>query len=1235
MQAVVDTGATHSILNRHAAIQVDSSSSSRPYTEGPIKVANGASCTPTHYLRAQVGLGPVDVQHEFLVIRDLPVPVILGLDFLVENSVVVDPAGSSLRFHDYPTYTLPLRACEPKAVFLLREDIALPPFSETRAPVDIRGTCPEVFMAEATGDVPEDPRSLLARSLHTSVPTTLLLCNPTSTATLLPKGRLLAVAEEVEGPKANAATVAASEDPLQDVAINPGITAEQRKGLLALLQAHRNAFATTERPLGASTVEVHGIDTGSARPIRTGLRPMPPAGKEVVRSEVEKMLKMGVVKPSKSPWSSAVVLVKKKDGSTRFCVDYRRLNDVTVKDVYPLPRISDQLESLAGARYFSTLDAASGYWQLRVKEEDQCKTAFITPDGLYEYVGMPFGLCNAPATYQRAMHLILAGLAWRNCLVYIDDILVFSRDFEKHLRDLEEVFDRLREADILLKASKCKFAMKEVAYLGHVVAEEGIRPDPSKIAKLKSFPAPTSVGEVRTFLGLAGYYRKFIEKFSLKAAPLYDLTQKDATFEWTQAHEDAKKQIIEDIANNAVLAHPRFDLPFILDTDASDVGLSGVLSQVVEGVERPIAFASRRIQPAERAWHIREKEALAIIWSLETFRHFLIGSRFSVRTDHKPLRVLKEANKGRLERWALRLAEFGDFEIIHRDGSKHSNADAFTRVFAEADGLPDNAFVGIVAESRMKVPDIAEIQAAQHADGEYDTLWMKAASSKTPLQLHDDVLGIRAPDGSFRPFLPSALLERTVRAIHCSPDGGHFGAERTAATLRKLFTLPNAERRVREVLRGCLPCLRRKVPLQRPGKLGSTPPVRPWHTVAMDFCGPYSVASSGNIYVLVFIDHFTKWVELAPLPDAKTETVCKALQNKVVFRHGCPERLLSDNGPQFRSLLLQEVCDVFGIDKIFSSPYYPQGDGNAERFMRTLNNALGILAHDNVDEWDRYLPAIAYAFNTTPSAATGYTPFYLNHGREVSPTQLRELEEWGRPRDQGNYVERLRATVSKARAGAEAHLRREWEGVKRRFDKRKDITLEEGDTVLIRLNEHEVAVESKCRKLSYKWSEPATIVRAMKNGRTYELRRSDGRLETINVARLLPLKEELWRVDGEDVKAMEPNRKVVWQGDASDSDEDFEVAVAPGSTPTATEEEMIASPKNEQSSLVVGQNNVYEVVRIMAQRSGKDHVGRPETFYKIRWKGFRPADDTWEPARNVNQAALDEWQSRQRGRKRG
>ena len=462
---------------------------------------------------------------------------------------------------------------------------------------------------------------------------------------------------------------------------------------------------------------VHGIETGNAKPISQGLRPSGPAAREVARKEVEDMLEKGVIQPCRSPWASPVVLVKKKDGSTRFCVDFRKVNDVTVKDVHPLPRISDMLEALGSGRYVSTLDAAAGYWQIPLRDEDKGKSAFICSEGLYEFNVMPFGLCNAPATYQRLMNLLLAGLTWRSCLVYLDDILIFSPTFERHVEDMREVFQRIRTSGMLLKPSKCFFGLTTVQYLGHIVTPEGIRPDPAKVIRIRNFPTPRNVGEVRTFLGMAGYYRKFVRNFSIVAAPISHLTAKDQPFIWTEECAKAFDVLRNAIADEAVLNHPEFDQPFIIDSDASGVGLGAVLSQVVDGVERPICFASRALQPAERIWHTQEKEALGILWALQQFRHFVLGADFTVRTDHRSLELPKKAKSGRLARWAMQLAEFGDMKIVHRDGTKHANADTMSRLpLCESEAVPEEAVVAVIAPDVRKLPTITELRDAQAKD---------------------------------------------------------------------------------------------------------------------------------------------------------------------------------------------------------------------------------------------------------------------------------------------------------------------------------------------------------------------------------------------------------------------------------------------------------------------------------------------------------------------------------------
>ena len=357
-----------------------------------------------------------------------------------------------------------------------------------------------------------------------------------------------------------------------------------------------------------------------------------------MKALLSEMLERGIIRSSSSPWASPVVLVKKKDGTSRFCVDYRKVNSVTRKDAYPLPRVDDLFDTLAGSRLFSTLDLISGYWQVEVHPGDKEKTAFCTSEGLYEFNVMPFGLCNGPATFQRLMNLLLAGVQWSSCLVYLDDIIVLGKTFEDHLKHLSQVFQRLRDAKLKLKVKKCSLCRETVQFLGHVVSSKRIAADPAKIQRVVDWLVPTNKCEVQRFLGLISYYRRFIRNCSQIAKPLYQLIERSKPFCWTVECDQAFQRLREQLTTPPALVFPDFSREFLLDTDASDQGIGAVLSQIQsDGQERVVAYASRLLSKSERHYCVTRKELLAVVVFLHHFRQYLLGRKFILRTDHSSL----------------------------------------------------------------------------------------------------------------------------------------------------------------------------------------------------------------------------------------------------------------------------------------------------------------------------------------------------------------------------------------------------------------------------------------------------------------------------------------------------------------------------------------------------------------------------------------------------------------------
>lgn len=688
-QAVVDTGASASIVRKEFLSQLSGRMKKSCSFPTLMLTANGQPLKVEGKVSLLVEIDHFLLPHDFWVVSDLLPPVILGMDLLQNSPFVLDPEKHALikKVKSVSDENRQLRKVPVFAVY----DVEIPSTQEVCFPVAVKGIPSGSLGLLQQSDRFEGTKVAHSVNLLTNGRTAIRMLNPTQSNVVIRKNQIVADFVEVDdveicafsGHETDTAESAVRNTDIDFSCFDIDetfLTPAQVQQVKDLLRKNLALFPPDGAPLGRAKGVEHRINTGDALPVKSPLRRLSPQDREVLGKEIDSMLAKQVIKPSFSPWASPVVMVKKKDQTYRVCLDFRRLNDITRKDSYPIPRMDDSLDSLGGAKYFSTLDLASGYWQIPVTPEDVPKTAFNTPFGLFECLTMPFGLCNGPATFQRTMDQVLGSLRWDICLVYLDDIIVFSSNFESHLERLQTVFSRLKEAGLTLKARKCHFFKRQVEYLGHIVSEEGVAPDPAKVEAVQGFPLPSNVKELRRFLGKIGYYRRFIKNFSLVAAPLHHMIQAGVKFHWSDEALEAFQTLKDRMMSSVILAFPRFDLPFILETDASAIGVGALLSQEVNNVERPICFASQKLSKSEQNYSVIQREILAARWALQQFRPYLLGRHFILKTDHNPLVYLRQQKhlKPTLARWALEFEEF-TFEFQHRPGKENERADALSR----------------------------------------------------------------------------------------------------------------------------------------------------------------------------------------------------------------------------------------------------------------------------------------------------------------------------------------------------------------------------------------------------------------------------------------------------------------------------------------------------------------------------------------------------------------------------
>lgn len=818
-----------------------------------------------------------------------------------------------------------------------------------------------------------------------------------------------------------------------------------------VIEAYKDIFAQKETPVREANLPEAHIDTGNTQPIRQKAYRLPFSKRKQVEECVNNMLTEGIIQPSSSPWSSPITLVPKKDGTTRFCVDYRQLNQVTRKDAHPLPNIQDVFDSMHGAKYFSTLDLKSGYWQLKMAASSIPKTAFTCHLGLYEFKRLPFGLTNAPAIFQREVSKALSGLLGKICLVYIDDIVVFSKTEHEHAQHLEQVFQRLRQVGLQVKASKCHFGQTEVELLGYLVSAQGISPLPSRVEVITKLEPPTTVKGVRSFLGLTGYYRQLIPRYAELSLPLSELTKKDHPFVWTPECQQSFEELKQALSREPLLTHPNPSKPYNLHTDASDYAIGAVLSQVDDyGQEKVVSYLSHKLSDTQRKWATIEKEAYAIIYALKKFHAYLHGSEFRIKTDHKPLKSLfqSEIRNTKLQRWAIQIGEYGA-PIDYQPGRLNIAADMLSRVhsttlspLAEFDQMAPAGHVKLPEaqplpskqpppytlqhypplpsqQNHYKQPQTSqptppqmqqeepeppgvwqadglswpELRKLQREQFEQEALEADDATDETRYIIENGVLFTMAPPYPGAEIYPRVLLPQQFRQKvidRCHHETAHSGAQKTLMRIQENYVWPGMRQHVRDYIGTCTHC-RTLTPsnTQHPRGTLPTPPC-PFHTWNIDLVGPFKRDRRGRQFLLTAVDYLTGWCEAIPISSKKSALVHEVIRTEIVARYGLPKVIITDNGGEFTSKEFEEWLRMQGIEHRKTSPYHAATNGKVERFNGSIQRILLKLTSGDPKKWSECLADALYAYRISagPGNVSPYTAVY---GKR--PTLAREEDQ--------------------------------------------------------------------------------------------------------------------------------------------------------------------------------------------------------------------------------------------------
>ncbi|UYV78594.1 hypothetical protein LAZ67_16002094, partial [Cordylochernes scorpioides] len=1072
-EALVDTGADLSVVDLRTALDTGHGISKlAKICAGP----DGKKLDMVGNIFLNIKIDDETLSHNFVILKTHLRTLILGRDFLKKMNAKIDCKQETIKYdltnnHDEINFEM-LKIKSAK-------DSIVPECSMKLIKALVETEDGE-YIIEESSKMFQTNGLRLARSLINVInrETHIWITNPYPRPLKIMKNQTLAFGSSPA--KINVSRereVEKNEEPRFQ--INENLSPKEQKELKQVLERYGDLFSSR---LGRTNLAKHRIDTEDAKPIKHKPYRVSAKERDIIKEQIDEMLTEGIIRPSSSPWSFPVILVKKRDGKYRFCVDYRKLNNVTVKDVYPIPRIDEVMDTLQGSTHFSAKYLRSGYWQVEVEERDKEKTAFTTAHGLYEFNVMPFGLCNAPATFERNMENMLGNLRWQICLCFLDDVIIYSPDFPTHLKRLEAVFRCFRESNLRLNDKKCRFAFEELEILGYITSKHGIKPAEHNIKAVRNFPRPKKVKEVQSFLGMCSYYRKFIKDFSKIADPLTNLIKKSVSFTWTERQEEAFQTLKTALLSPPILGHINPNAPTYVHTDASNIGIGATLVQDIGGEEKVISYLSRTLSKAEQNYSTTEKECLAVVWSMSKLRPYLYGRHFKIVTDHHALCWLKNLKDptGRLARWALKIQEY-DFDIIHKSGKKHLDADGLSR-----GPLPETDW-----------------------DEDFERLFLNQITDEEDKFIE-----------SVKKNLNGKNKKREImKEYHNHMSNGHLGVARTMYRIKSKYFWPSMLKDVSEFVKTCHLCQSRKGSNQLPsGLLQPIPPANfPFERIGIDFVGPLPSTKNRKKWIIVLTDYYTRYAETRAVSEATVKEVSKFLVEDIFLRHGAPQYLISDRGSQFTSNLMKEVMKTCKIKHCFTTSYHPQTNGLTERLNRTLINMLSMYVNTDQKNWDEILPFITHAYNTTIQETTGYSPFFLMFGRE--PTSLLDDRNISVDIDKDDYDEYIKHHLDKINRTIKLVINNTintQERMKKNYDKKHmERSYEPGELVAVWTPIRKIG---KCEKLLRKYFGPYRILKKLSNV-NYLIEPKDNPGQDpliVHVSRLKPYFERIDEVTHED-----------------------------------------------------------------------------------------------------------------------